>query len=596
VGATTPAAGAFTTLNTSGAVVFNEAGANVDFRVEGDTNANLLFVDASADNVGIGTSAPLRTLSVNGIINIQEGLAERFFINWNSAQSRTEIATAGLNSTTFFTNSAERLRITSTGNVGIGTASPDANLTVNGAASFAAGTALLPSIARAGDLNTGFWFPAADTIAASTAGGERLRIDSSGNVGIGTSSPVTKLHISGSTTPNLRFEQTNSSVVHQFQAALGNFYLNIDATNSLGGSGFFVQQAGTSVLALSASGNLGIGTTTPDANLTVNGAASFAAGTALLPSIARAGDLNTGMWFPAADTIAFSEGGAEAMRIDSSGNVGIGTSSPATKLHVNGTTLFGSGTWPTGSVGLSGSRVALLSNTENQILIIANTESTVGADKGGEILMGAKGTTGTQDAAFARIGGYKESAASGDFTSYLRFSTNSSNGSAFERMRLTSEGYLRMASGSGGIQFNGDTAAANALDDYEEGAWTPTITFDGASAGITYNTTFTGATYTKIGNRVFVSGYLLLTNKGSSTGAAAIANLPFTSVSGNTRFLGATVGGSDFTFANQFWAKISPNTNTIDLLETTEAGAISTLTNADFTNGTELYFSAHYTA
>jgi hypothetical protein len=50
-------------------------------------------------------------------------------------------------------------------------------------------------------------------------------------------------------------------------------------------------------------------------------------GTAATPAI-RGTDANTGIFFPAADTIAFSEGGAEAMRIDSSGNVGIGTSSP----------------------------------------------------------------------------------------------------------------------------------------------------------------------------------------------------------------------------------------------------------------------------
>jgi hypothetical protein len=43
-------------------------------------------------------------------------------------------------------------------------------------------------------------------------------------------------------------------------------------------------------------------------------------------------DTNTGIFFPAADTIAFGEGGSEAMRIDSSGNVGIGTSSPQAKL------------------------------------------------------------------------------------------------------------------------------------------------------------------------------------------------------------------------------------------------------------------------
>lgn len=55
---------------------------------------------------------------------------------------------------------------------------------------------------------------------------------------------------------------------------------------------------------------------------------AFVAGTAALPAITTTGDTNTGIFFPAADTIAFSEGGVEAMRIDSSGNVGIGTSSP----------------------------------------------------------------------------------------------------------------------------------------------------------------------------------------------------------------------------------------------------------------------------
>ena len=51
---------------------------------------------------------------------------------------------------------------------------------------------------------------------------------------------------------------------------------------------------------------------------------AFVAGTAALPAITTTGDTNTGIFFPAADTIAFAEGGVEAMRLDSSGNLGLG--------------------------------------------------------------------------------------------------------------------------------------------------------------------------------------------------------------------------------------------------------------------------------
>ena len=63
--------------------------------------------------------------------------------------------------------------------------------------------------------------------------------------------------------------------------------------------------------------------------LTTSGATTFAAGSAAAPSITTTGDTNTGIFFPAADTIGFSEGGAEAMRIDSSGSLLInGTTQP----------------------------------------------------------------------------------------------------------------------------------------------------------------------------------------------------------------------------------------------------------------------------
>jgi hypothetical protein len=69
-------------------------------------------------------------------------------------------------------------------------------------------------------------------------------------------------------------------------------------------------------------------------NVTANTNFITAAGSVGAPAIFPSGDTDTGIFFPAADTIAFTEGGAEAMRIDSSGNVGIGTSSPSTRLNI----------------------------------------------------------------------------------------------------------------------------------------------------------------------------------------------------------------------------------------------------------------------
>ena len=86
--------------------------------------------------------------------------------------------------------------------------------------------------------------------------------------------------------------------------------------------------------------------------LSATGVTTVQAGTAAAPAITTSGDTNTGMFFPAADTIAFAEGGVEAMRLTAAGDVGIGTNSPTQKLDVSGP-IKSSGFF-VGSTGTSG--------------------------------------------------------------------------------------------------------------------------------------------------------------------------------------------------------------------------------------------------
>jgi hypothetical protein len=92
------------------------------------------------------------------------------------------------------------------------------------------------------------------------------------------------------------------------------------------------------------SGSLELQTNSGTTALTIDTSqrAAFVAGTAAAPAITTTGDTNTGVFFPAADTIAFAEGGAEAMRLDSSGNVNIGatTTDFTSKLGVTSSTSF----------------------------------------------------------------------------------------------------------------------------------------------------------------------------------------------------------------------------------------------------------------
>jgi hypothetical protein len=154
-------------------------------------------------------------------------------------------------------------------------------------------------------------------------------------------------------------------------------------------------------------------------NLDASGNAVFPAGTAALPAITTTGDTNTGIFFPAADTIAFTEGGAESMRITSAGLVGIGTTTPVAQLGLYGT----------------GQTTAAMSTSSGLGGTLYARDSGSAANNGGAVMFGAA------QGAFATIKGLLQDGATntrGD----LAFSTRNAPADATltERMRIDSSG------------------------------------------------------------------------------------------------------------------------------------------------------------
>jgi hypothetical protein len=215
-----------------------------------------------------------------------------------------------------------------------------------------------------------------------------------------------------------------------------------------------------------------------DANVTTAKLATtltvtHALGSASTPSITFTGDTNTGIFSPTADTIAFAEGGAEIARFDSSGNLGVGTDSPA----------FASGT------GLEVQR---------------SGDATVRVER--------TGATNSAGEFVASSGLVKIGATSG---SPLVFITDNT-----ERLRIPSD--------AGGITFPATQVAssnANTLDDYEEGTYTPVVSGSTSGGPFTFGTQ--SGYYTKIGREVKVSMFMSH-NSSISLGGAYKISLPFT--------------------------------------------------------------------
>jgi hypothetical protein len=123
------------------------------------------------------------------------------------------------------------------------------------------------------------------------------------------------------------------------------------------------------------------------------------------------------------------------------------------------------------------------------------------------------------------------------------------------------------------------SADANTLDDYEEGTFTPTLTFGGGATGMTYGTQL-GA-YTKVGNLVTVMIRIVLTAKGSSTGAAIIGGLPFATANDSHVAGGVIVVGANFSgLTSPPFSYSLANTSVANLADWGATGAV----NMDDTN------------
>lgn len=394
-------------------------------------------------NVGIGTSAPTDPLHIKvGSDNAKIGgdyiTFDRPTFSYVSNTSATGILSFGTNGI-----NTHRMVITPTGNVGIGTSAPTTKLDVAGNAkitTMASGSAsdsmvtvdatgllnkrtvssvlggISPSAIAKADTSNDSWFESG----ANT-------VDTTGNVGIGTTTPFSKLQVNTTETgftslsnlwnetKDLGLTLLNNTVNTGTDRAVGiKFLLSTNASpqaaivaskesTTASYMAFYTQPANSSVLErlrITANGNVGIGTTTPVRELEIlsvqnNGAQiRLSSGTGTtgwsgIEGITSGGNTHFGVF--EGNGRFFVDGGSngsEDLVVLTNGNVGIGTTTPEEKLHVTGKTLL--------TNGFSSNNGALLYKKNTDYLFIGPSSGTT-SDGAALILLGNNNTSSGLD-------------------------------------------------------------------------------------------------------------------------------------------------------------------------------------------------------
>ena len=288
----------------------NDAGsANTDIGMRGTT---IRFATGSSERMRIDSAGKVRigaTLGLNHLLNLQtastSGLAQMEFRN-TAAGSQIGMP-ANTNALSIFTADAERMRVDSSGNVGVGETSPvhkveakgtDAALVVHNDNNSRGGIVALASQLvgfTSTSVNDDLVFGHAGNPIASSAFNEKMRIDNgTGNVGIGETTPLGKLHV--------KTADSGASV-------------NSNADELV------IEGSGTAGITI-------LSGTTGDGNLFFDDSGGFARGKL---SYSHNGDY---LSLSSSGASIFYNGGSERMRILSGGNVGIGTNNPSAKCHL----------------------------------------------------------------------------------------------------------------------------------------------------------------------------------------------------------------------------------------------------------------------